>query len=80
MAGVAVVRGVGMVAGFTLSNTSIVTADTTANHFVVIQRCNEWEPTGWWNVMANFAIIRGVRMIAWLTRGNTTIVTTHTTA
>jgi len=42
MTRVTVIRRIRMITRFALRNRIIVTTDTTADHFVVIQRRNKW--------------------------------------
>ena len=68
-----------MVARFTLCDTAIMTTDTSAHHFIVIQRCYERQPTVWRYAVAGITIVRSIRMISGLTLRNHIIVTTDTT-
>ena len=80
MAGVTIVGGIRMVAGFTLRNGVVVATDAGANYLVVIQRCNERRPVRWRHAMAGFTVIRGIGMIAGLALRNGTVVATETGA
>jgi preprotein translocase subunit Sss1 len=73
--GFAIIGGIGMVARFALRYRSIVTTETGANHFTMIQWCYEWQPAVWRHPMAGIAIVGGIGMITRLTLGDTVVVT-----
>ena len=79
MAGFANIGRWRMIARFTLCNTAIMTADTSAHHFVVIQRCYERQPTVWRHTMAGITVVGGIRMITRFSLCDYIVVTTDTT-
>ena len=68
-----------MIARFTLRNAAVMTAYTSAHHFVVIQRCYERQPTVWRHTMAGITVVGGIRMITRFSLCDYIVVTTDTT-
>ena len=54
MARIAVIGRVGVIAGFTLSNGIVVTANTATQYLAMIQWANERQPTVWCGIVAGF--------------------------
>ena len=69
-----------MVTRFAGSNDAIVTAETCANYFVMIQRRDDINPLCRRHAMASLAVVRCVRMIARFTRCDGSVVATKASA
>ena len=77
MAGVAAVCGIGVIAGFTLGNRTIMTTDTSTKHLVMIQRCYERQPGSWRYIMTGVTIVSRARMVTRFALCNGVVMTTY---
>ena len=77
MTGIAIVRGIGVIARFAGGNATVMAAHARTNHLIMIQRRDKRQPGIRGGSMASFTQVGRIRMIAGFAGGNTTVMTTH---
>ena len=74
MTGIAIVRGIGVIARFAGGNATVMAAHARTNHLIMIQRRDKRQPGIRGGSMASFTQVGGVGMIAGFTLCDHTVM------